>query len=125
MLLNFQKIVHKHKEVLDKTLSGIMSRLLTIKLSSKSKAESEFFRIYFRSHLADDLSQSEGRDSDFTKIGKDFHRWIMENEIKLGLTSSDKFVEFVENAWIISLKSMKKLINFSREEMLKNFCTLL
>lgn len=76
---------------------NIMSRLLTIKLSSKSKAESEFFRIYFRSHLAEDLSQSEGQNSDFTKIGKDFHRWIMENEIRLGLTSSDKFVEFVEH----------------------------
>lgn len=71
-------------------------RLLTnIKLNSKSKAEFEFFKMYFRSHLAEDLSQSKGSTSDFTRIGKEFHRWVRDNSALLGLEKSDDFVEFI------------------------------
>ena len=38
--------------------------------SSKSKAEFEFFKIYFRSHYAQNLSQAKNSSSDFVKIGK-------------------------------------------------------
>ncbi len=71
-------------------------RLLTgIKLNSKSKAEFEFFKMYFRGHLADDLSQSKNSKSDFTLIGKSFHRWVRENSEKLGLLQSSDFRAFI------------------------------
>ena len=71
-------------------------RLLTnIKLNSKSKAEFEFFKMYFRGHLAEDLSQSKSGTSDFTRIGKEFHRWVRDNSASLGLEKSDDFVEFI------------------------------
>lgn len=70
-------------------------RLNSIKLSSKSKAESEFFKVFFRCHYAEDFSQ--GKDnSDFVKIGNAFHRWVRENEKLLKLNRSGDYVELVE-----------------------------
>ncbi len=71
-----------------------IGKLSAIKLSSKSKAESDFFRIYLRSHFAEDLSQ--GKDtSDFVRIGNAFHRWVRENEKILKLKTSADYVDFV------------------------------
>lgn len=78
-----------------KRFDEIISRLVKIKLSSKSKAESEFFRVYFRSHLAEDFSQGKNANSDFTKIGKEFHRWIRDNERKLGLVKPTDYLDFL------------------------------
>ena len=79
-----------------KKFDDVIARLVKIKLSSKSKAESEFFRVYFRSHLASDMSQGKNSNSDFTRIGKEFHRWVKDEEKRLGLVSSDAFVSFLD-----------------------------
>lgn len=77
-----------------KLFDDIVGKLSMIKLSSKSKAESEFFRVFFRGHYAEDLSQ--GKDtSDFVRIGNAFHRWVRENEKLLKLEKSDDFVALV------------------------------
>ena len=39
---------------------SVVKRLMTIKLGTRSKAEFEFFKIYFRGHYAEDLSQAKG-----------------------------------------------------------------
>ena len=78
-----------------KELDGITKRLAAINLSSKSKAEFEFFKIYFRSHYAQNLSQAKNSSSDFVKIGKEFHRWVRDENIALGLIASDDYVEFI------------------------------
>ena len=69
-------------------------RLSLIKLTSKSKAESEFFKVFFRGHYAEDLTQGK-MDSDFVKIGNAFHRWVRENEKLLNLKSSKDYVELI------------------------------
>ncbi len=74
---------------------NLVKRLMGIKLSSKSKAEFEFFKIYFRGHLAEDLTQSKNSKSDFTRIGKEFHRWLSDNAPKLGLKESNDFINFI------------------------------
>lgn len=74
----------------------ITRRLTNIKLSSKSKAEFEFFKIYLRGHYAETMSQQAGSNSDFMRIGKEFHRWVRDNETMLNLKSSDDFVDFLE-----------------------------
>ena len=74
----------------------IVKCLISIKLNSKSKAEFEFFKMYFRSHLATDLSQGKNNNSDFTRIGKEFHRWIRDNSKDIGLNSSEDFVRFID-----------------------------
>lgn len=69
-------------------------RLMDIKLSSKSKAEFEFFKVYLRGHYAEDFSQGNS-SSDFVRIGKEFHRWVRDNEVRLGLKSPSDFMEFL------------------------------
>ena len=74
----------------------IVKRLINIKLTSKSKAEFEFFKLYFRGHYAEDFSQNKDSNSDFVRIGKEFHRWVRDNDKTiLGLHRSSDYVEFV------------------------------
>ena len=74
---------------------NVIKQLIEIKLHSKSKAEFEFFKIYFRSHYADDLSQSKNYASDFTRIGNEFHRWLSDNNEKLQLTTLKDYIDFL------------------------------
>ena len=74
---------------------NLVKRLTGIKLSSKSKAEFEFFKVYFRSHYAEDMSQSN-TSTDFVRIGREFHRWVRDSEEMLNLNSSGDFVDFLD-----------------------------
>ncbi len=74
---------------------SVVKRLVNIKLSSKSKAEFDFFKIYFRGHYAEDLSQSKNTTSDFTRIGNEFHRWLRDNSESIGLNNSNDYIEFL------------------------------
>lgn len=75
---------------------SVIKRLVNIKLSSKSKAEFEFFKMYFRGHYAEDFSQTKDTSSDFVRIGKEFHRWVRDNEKLLKLKKSDDYVDFLK-----------------------------
>ncbi|MDO4796551.1 MAG: DUF262 domain-containing protein [Coriobacteriales bacterium] len=77
-------------------LDGVVKRLSAINLSSKSKAEFEFFKIFLRGHYAQDLSQSPTSNSDFIRIGKEFHRWVRDNSQMLGHVSSTDYVAFID-----------------------------
>lgn len=74
----------------------VVERLTAIKLGTRSKAEFEFFKIYFRGHYAEDLSQATGANSDFIRIGKEFHRWVRDNSESLNLNRSEDFVGFID-----------------------------
>jgi len=87
----------------------VIRLLVNIKLQSKSKAEFEFFKVYFRGHYAEDLSQSKNSTSDFTKIGNEFHRWVSDNNIKLNLLSSDDYRDFLKR--IVYFAKVYKKIN--------------
>ncbi|WP_081798832.1 DUF262 domain-containing protein [Selenomonas sp. AE3005] len=89
------KIDDDKREAIMKEFDATTKRLAAINLSSKSKAEFEFFKIYFRSHYAQNLSQAKNASSDFVKIGKEFHRWVRDEEERLGLNGSAEYVEFV------------------------------
>ena len=85
---------HKREPIM-REFDSVIKRLTAINLSSKSKAEFEFFKIYFRSHYAQNLSQAKNSASDFVKIGKEFHRWVRDENNTLGLISSDDYEAFV------------------------------
>ena len=70
-----------------KKFDETIMRLSAIKLTSKSKAEFEFFKVFFRGHYAEELTQGK-ESSDFVKIGNAFHRWVRENEKLLKLKTS-------------------------------------
>lgn len=78
------------------TFDEVVKRLTGIKLSSKTKAELEFFRIYLRGHYAESFSQSTGANSDFQRIGKEFHRWVRDNCGMLKLNGSSDYVDFID-----------------------------
>lgn len=82
-------------EMMDK-FDSIIRSLAQIKLSSISKAEFEFFKMYFRGHYAEDFSQAKNSTSDFVRIGKEFHRWVSENAKELGLQKSRDYIDFIE-----------------------------
>ena len=89
----------------------VVKRLVGIKLSSTSKAEFEFFKMYFRGHYAEDFSQSKDSKSDFVRIGKEFHRWVRDNDKDLlNLKSSADYVVFIEKIAYFS-KQYEKINN--------------
>ncbi|MEQ7137444.1 DUF262 domain-containing protein [Enterococcus casseliflavus] len=73
-----------------------IAMLKEIKLPSKSKAEFDFFKIYFRGHLAESLSQGNDSQSDFVRIGNEFHRWVRDKSKQLSLISSNDFMKFID-----------------------------
>ena len=78
-------------------IDGVISNLRKVNLSSRSKAEFEFFKIFLRSRLAVTMSQGKGTDSDFVIIGKSFHRWVRDNDVMFGLTTSEGCMEFIRS----------------------------
>ena len=86
-----------------KKFDEAVSRLSSIKMTSKSKAEFEFFKVFCRGHYAEELTQ--GKDnSDFVKIGNAFHRWVRENEELLKLNRSSDYVDLVNRIEYFSKK---------------------
>lgn len=93
LLANIDNDIYARNEAMTK-FDKLIKDLLGIKLSSKSKAEYEFFKILFRTHFAKDVAKGNS-DSDFVRIGKEFHRWFRDNSQKIGLKDSSDFAEFV------------------------------
>ena len=44
-------------------------------------------------HFAEDFSQAKNSNSDFVRIGKEFHRWLRDNEQKLNLVDDEDFID--------------------------------
>ena len=74
----------------------VVNRLRSVKLNFSSKAEFEFFKIYFRGHYSEDSPQSKSAHSDFIRIGKGFHRWVKDDSAKLNLNSPSDYMDFLE-----------------------------
>lgn len=103
-----EKVLMRYQEAYNQSLALIL----------KSKAEFEFFKIYFRGHYAEDFAQSKNVNSDFVRIGKEFHRWFRDNSIKLGLKTSNDFIQFANKITYFA-NTMKKLIKLFKIEILK------
>ena len=96
-----------------KSFDDILKRLSALNNGTKSRHDIEFFKMYLRSHYAETMSQNKNADSDFTKIGQAFHRWVRDNENLLNLRSSKDFVDFTEQMIYFAKQYIKiiKLIN--------------
>lgn len=76
-----------------------IKRIDGIKLNyQSSKAKFEFFKIYLRGHYAQDFSQAKNSNSDFVRIGKEFHRWVRDKSTDIGLIEKDQttFIAFID-----------------------------
>lgn len=103
---------------------AMLNKLILIKLSSKSKAEFEFFKMYLRGHYAEDFSQAKNSNSDFVRIGKEFHRWLRDNELKLGLETDEDFVEFINKIDFFA-KVYEKINNLIQGRNTKDYLYLI
>lgn len=103
----------------------IVKRLSNIKLATKSKAEFEFFKFYFRGHYAESFNQKDN-NSDFVMIGQAFHRWVRDNEKKLNLKKSDDYVDFLQRIDYFS-KIYEKINDIvqKREENINDYLYLI
>lgn len=110
----------KNIEIFD----SVVKTLVNIKLSSKSKAEFEFFKIYFRGHFAEDFSQAKNSKSDFTRIGKEFHRWVRDNSSKLGLMQSADFITFIQEIQYFA-DVYAKVLNLIQERNTREYLYLI
>lgn len=106
-----------------KIFDDIIKRLVNIKLTSKSKAEFEFFKMYLRGHYAEDFSQAKNSSSDFIRIGKEFHRWVRDNEKKLSLSTPESYVDFLEKITYFA-KQYEKINNLLVERNAKKYLYL-
>lgn len=103
----------------------VVKRLVNIKLNSKSKAEFEFFKMYFRGHYAEDFSQAKNSSSDFVRIGKEFHRWIRDNDKRLlNLKASSDYVLFIEKIAYFS-KQYERINNIIASRNAKDYLYLI
>lgn len=102
----------------------VVKRLMEIKLSSKSKAEFEFFKVYFRGHYAEDFSQAKNSTSDFVRIGKEFHRWVRDNSDRIGLKSSEDFLNFLRRI-VFYAKAYEKIHTLIQSRNTNDFLYLI
>ena len=92
----------------------MISNLTSIKLTSKSKAEFEFFKTYLRGHYANDPTQTKSGQGDFERIGKDFHRWIRDNTLSLNLIDADDYWDFLQKLAYFA-KTYKRIYTLIQE----------
>lgn len=107
-----------------KSFDEIIRKLMNIKLTSKSKAEFEFFKIYFRGHYVDDISQGRNPNSGFAQIGKEFHRWLRDNSTEIGLKTSDDFIQFLNQITYFA-NIYEKIDQIVRSRDVKNYLYLI
>ena len=89
------KIDDSQKIQARKRFDEILAWLADVKKVSKSKADFDFFKMYLRSQLAEDLNQ-KNKYSDFVMIGSDFNKWVQSKEKSLKLDTLDGANLFLE-----------------------------
>jgi len=68
-------------------------------LTERGKDEdADAIKSWLRSQYAESIRERKrgAAPGDFDRIGSEFHRWVRENEDRLGLTSSGEFARFIE-----------------------------
>lgn len=102
----------------------VVRKLVNIKLTSKSKAEFEFFKMYFRGHFARDFSQAKNSKSDFVRIGKEFHRWVRDNNEMLTLNNSSDYIDFIKRIKYFA-EIYQKINDYTQERNAKDYLYLI
>ena len=61
--------------------------------------DADCIKAWLRSQYADKIRERRARANpeDFDRLGTEFHRWVRENSLRTGLTSSAEFTSFITN----------------------------
>jgi uncharacterized protein with ParB-like and HNH nuclease domain len=79
------------------------------------EAPGDCFKTWLRSQYANKIRErkKDAHPEDFDLIGTEFHRWVRNNSIGLGLTSSDDYYTFIKRDFDFYSKQYLKLFNAS------------
>ena len=79
--------------------------------------DSDCFKAWLRSQYSMKIRERKknAAKEDFDKIGSEYHRWIRENEITLGLTNSDNFYNFIDRNFNFYSRQYMRLLQVSRK----------
>jgi uncharacterized protein with ParB-like and HNH nuclease domain len=73
------------------------SRMQELKVVDKEQ-DVDFFKNWLRARHAQTIRQGKGAENkDYERIGSEFHRWVRDKKLELGLDGTDSFVRFVEH----------------------------
>jgi uncharacterized protein with ParB-like and HNH nuclease domain len=77
----------------------------------------EFFRAWLRAKFAETIrpGRKGAENEDFEKIGTRFHSWVKDNKVKLGLTTSEDFYDFINKRMKFYLKIYKTINQASQK----------
>ena len=75
----------------------------------------EFFKAWFRSQYAESIRERKkgSKPKDFDRLGTEFHRWIRENQEKIGLKNADDFLRFINKNMAFYTRQYIRIYNAS------------
>lgn len=81
------------------------------------EAPSDCFKTWLRSQYANKIRErrKDANPEDFDLIGTEFHRWVRNNSIDLGLFSSNEYYAFIKSDFDFYSKQYLKLLEASKD----------
>ena len=78
-------------------------------------APGDCFKTWLRSQYANKIRErrKDANPEDFDLIGTEFHRWVRNNALNLGLPSSDEYYAFIKREWNFYSQQYLKLLEAS------------
>jgi len=78
-------------------------------------APGDCFKTWLRSQYANKIRErkKDANPEDFDLIGTEFHRWVRNNALNLGLSSSDEYYAFIKRDWNFYSQQYMKLLEAS------------
>lgn len=78
--------------------------------------DADFLKAWLRSQYAESIRERKkgAKPEEFDRIGTEFHRWIRDHNERLGLTSNEAFIQFIERDFNFYVRQYRRLIQASK-----------
>jgi uncharacterized protein with ParB-like and HNH nuclease domain len=90
-------------------------RVQKLKSVGGKEADADCVKAWLRSQYAQSIRERKkgAKPEDFDRIGSEFHRWIRDYEVMLGLTASSAFLKFIERDFAYFARQYTRLMEAS------------
>jgi uncharacterized protein with ParB-like and HNH nuclease domain len=81
--------------------NGIWKNRLLDLMNIHKNEEADFFKYWLRAKYSYSVraGRKGSKNKDFEKIGTEFHKWVRDNKVKIGLTSSGEYWHFINTSF--------------------------
>lgn len=99
--------------------NGLWRRRVSKMDEAGKDVESDFFKNWLRSQYAAKIRERRrgAKPQDFDRIGTEFHRWLRERSREIGLTESDRFVDFIVRNFDYYSRQYLRIVEASRNRV--------